>query len=166
MLGPSTDIPVLLDQRHFNLVATPAAKRGESNVAIVQCGRWVAGLACSVVVAVAAGGAPPGHAQGLLDATCPVGSRFPIVDYQDYPTNTIGRGHNMAAFLRGKDASNADKEYMMLVWSRDSGKGEGGISFWNWDTPADLERAHEEKTSAGVAASRSPLDARHEHVRA
>ena len=58
------------------------------------------------------------------------------MDYQDYPTNGVGRGHNMAAFLRGKDASNADKDYMMLVWSRDSGKGEGGISFWNWDTPA------------------------------
>ena len=89
-----------------------------------------------MAVALVAGSAPQAHAQGLLDAACTVGSKFPIVDYQDYPTNSVGRGHNMAAFLRGKDASNADKDYMMLVWSRDSGKGEGGISFWNWDTPA------------------------------
>ena len=105
-------------------------------MAIVQCGRGIAGLACLVAVALVAGSAPQAHAQGLLDAACTVGSKFPIVDYQDYPTNSVGRGHNMAAFLRGKDASNADKDYMMLVWSRDSGKGEGGISFWNWDTPA------------------------------
>jgi hypothetical protein len=24
---------------------------------------------------------------------------------------------------------------MLLVWSMDSGKGDGGLSFWNWDTP-------------------------------
>ena len=41
----------------------------------------------------------------------------------------------MAAFVRGKNAANIDSDYLMLVWSMDSGKGDGGISFWNWSQP-------------------------------
>ena len=44
-----------------------------------------------------------------------------------------GRGHAMAAFVRGRNAAGADSDYMMLVWSTDGGKGEGGISFYDWD---------------------------------
>src|SRR3954470_301233 len=82
----------------------------------------------------ALGSVPRASAQGQLDASCPVGARFTIKDYKTLPS-TDGRGHNMAGFVRGKDAAGVDRDYMMLVWSRDSGKGDGGISFWSWDQP-------------------------------
>ena len=44
----------------------------------------------------------------------------------------------MAAFLTEKNAEGIDKNYMMLVWSRDSGRDDGGISFWNWDQPTSF----------------------------
>jgi hypothetical protein len=75
-------------------------------------------------------------AQDLLNATCTPGAKLLVTDYKNYPTNTIGRGHDMAAFVRGKNAAGVDQNYMMLVWSMDSGKGDGGLSFWSWDQPA------------------------------
>ena len=73
-------------------------------------------------------------AQGILDAVCTPGQKVIVTDYQG-PGTTNGRGHDMAAFVRGKNAAGVDTDYMMLVWSMDSGKGQGGISFWNWDQP-------------------------------
>ena len=80
----------------------------------------------------------PASAQGLLNAPCAVSnsSALLIKDYKTYPATTIGRGHDMAAFVRGKNDLGVDKDYMMLVWSMDSGKGDGGISFWSWDQPS------------------------------
>ena len=63
------------------------------------------------------------------------GSKFILSDYKNAPANTIGRGHDMAAFVRGKNGANVDSDYLMLVWSMDSGKGDGGISFWSWGQP-------------------------------
>lgn len=90
---------------------------------------WAALLTAAPLVAGA-------QAEGLLNAACTPGNKWIVRDYKDHPTSTVGRGHNMAAFVRGKNAAGADTDYMMLVWSQDSGKGDGGISFWNWDSPA------------------------------
>ena len=80
--------------------------------------------------------AVPANGAGILDAPCaPLGSKYILSDYKNAPANTIGRGHGMAAFVRGKNAANIDSDYLMLVWSMDSGKGDGGISFWNWSQP-------------------------------
>src|SRR5262245_20289143 len=73
-------------------------------------------------------------AEGILDAACTPGQKVIVTDYQG-PGTSNGRGHDMAAFLRGKNAAGVDTEYMMLVWSMDSGKGQGGISMWNWNDP-------------------------------
>lgn len=78
----------------------------------------------------------PAAAEGILNAACPLGSQFILRDYKDHPINSVGRGHGMAAFVRGKNAADVPTDYMMLVWSQDSGKGDGGISFWNWNDPA------------------------------
>jgi hypothetical protein len=84
--------------------------------------------------AVAAG--PTALAQDILDTTCTPGDKLIVTDYKNPPANTVGRGHDMAAFVRGKNSAGVDKNHMMLVWSQDSGKGDGGISFWSWDAPA------------------------------
>src|SRR3954453_19382884 len=91
-------------------------------------------LLASCTTIAALWGMPGALAQALLDAPCPLGARFTIKDYKTLPS-TDGRGHNMAAFVRGKDTAGVERDYMMLVWSRDSGKGDGGISFWSWDQP-------------------------------
>jgi hypothetical protein len=78
-------------------------------------------------------------AEDLLNASCTLGDKVVIKDFKDYPANTIGRGHAMAGFLTGKNNLGVDRNYMMLVWSRDSGRDDGGISFWNWDQPADFK---------------------------
>lgn len=80
--------------------------------------------------------APTVQAQGLLDAACTPGQKVIVTDYQGAPSSTNGRGHDMAAFVRGKDGGGIDRDYLMLVWSKDSGQGAGGISFYNWDTPS------------------------------
>jgi hypothetical protein len=98
------------------------AKRSRSCVALVASAAMAAG--------------PAALAQDILDAACTPGDKQIVTDYADYPTNTVGRGHDMAAFVRGKNAAGVDKNCMMLVWSRDSGKDGGGISFWSWDQPA------------------------------
>ena len=90
-------------------------------------------VSCATVAAFL-GGMPGARAQALLDTPCPLGARFTIKDYKTLPS-TDGRGQNMAAFVRGKDTTGVDRDYMMLVWSRDSGRGDGGISFWSWDQP-------------------------------
>ena len=48
----------------------------------------------------------PASAQGLLNAPCAVSnsSALQIKDYKTYPSTTNGRGHDMAAFVRGKNA--------------------------------------------------------------
>ena len=74
--------------------------------------------------------APAAQAQGLLDAPCTPGQKVIVPDYQGAPIPTNGRGHGMAAFLRGKDGGGVDHDYLMLIWSKDSGKGDGGISFY------------------------------------
>lgn len=78
---------------------------------------------------------PALHAQGLLDASCTPGQKVIVTDYQGVPNPTNGRGHDMAAFVRGRDAGGIDRDHLMLVWSKDSGRGDGGISFYNWDAP-------------------------------
>jgi hypothetical protein len=103
----------------------------------------------------------PVHGEGILNASCTPGSRFVIKDYKDYPANRIGRGHDMAAFLRGKNASGIDQNYMMLVWTMDSGKGDGGISFWNCEQPSawsmpTLRRHFPHRICARHTARRSP----------
>ena len=76
--------------------------------------------------------APEVQAGGLLDATCKPGNKLIVTDYEDVPTNQVGRGHDMAAFIRGKNAAGVDEEYLLLPWARDSGKDGGGFSLWNW----------------------------------
>jgi hypothetical protein len=69
-------------------------------------------------------------AAGLLDASCSApGQKHLVTDAQE----DGGRGHAMAAFVRGKNEAGADSDYMMLIWSKDGGLGEGGISFYDWD---------------------------------
>ena len=83
-----------------------------------------------------AGDPSPARAAGILDAACTPGQGPIVTDFQGAPGPTTGRGHGMAAFVRGKDAAQVDTDYLMLVWSKDSGQGDGGISFWNWDSPS------------------------------
>jgi hypothetical protein len=92
-------------------------------------------VALGAVISVAAG--PAALAQDILDAACTPGDKLIVADYKNHPTNTVGRGHSMAAFVRGKNAAGVDKNHLMLVWSQDSGRGDGGISFWSWDQPAN-----------------------------
>lgn len=89
-------------------------------------------LAAAAAILVA-GDAP---AEGLLDAACAPGQKLIVRDYKDHPANRTARGHDMAAFVRGKNGAGVDSDHLMLVWSQDSGKGDGGISFYNWDNPA------------------------------
>lgn len=105
---------------------------------MLKCCRFAAlRMGCgAAVLSAAIAGAPIAQAGGLLDAACTPGTKLIVKDFKDHPTNTIGRGHDMAAFVRGKNAAGVDEDYMMLVWSMDSGKGDGGISLWNWDQPA------------------------------
>jgi hypothetical protein len=89
---------------------------------------------------VLAGTASPGplsgaRAEGILDAPCTPGSKFIVKDYADRPADTQPRGHDMAAFLRAKNATGVDTEYMLLVWAVDSGKPGGGLGFYSWDNP-------------------------------
>ena len=81
--------------------------------------------------------AVPANGAGILDAPCaPLGSKYILSDYKNAPPTRSARGHDMAAFVRGKNAPTMQtSDYMMLVWSMDSGKGDGGISFWNWSQP-------------------------------
>ena len=88
-----------------------------------------------LVVAALTLGASTGRAEGLLNAACAPGQKLIVQDYKDPATSRTPRGHAMAAFTRGKNAAGVDTDYMMMVWSQDSGKGDGGISFWNWDNP-------------------------------
>ena len=98
-----------------------------------KCARCAA---ASVGLALGLGAGIPGaHAAGILDAPCTTpGQKLIVTDYQGAAIASNGRGHGMAAFVRGKDAAAVDTDYLMLVWSKDSGKGDGGISFYNWDT--------------------------------
>ena len=100
-----------------------------------KCARCAA---ASVGLALGLGAGIPGaHAAGILDAPCTtLGQKLIVTDYQGAAIASNGRGHGMAAFVRGKDAAAVDTDYLMLVWSKDSGKGDGGISFYNWDSPS------------------------------
>lgn len=93
-------------------------------------GRRTSARSSAAILAVLLGVSAPAGAAGILDASCSTpGQKHIVTDFQ----GSSGRGHGMAAFVRGKDGSGADTDYMMLVWSKDSGKGEGGISFYDWD---------------------------------
>jgi hypothetical protein len=76
-----------------------------------------------------------GAAEGILHTTCAPGDKTIVTDYKG-PGTSNGRGHDMAAFARAKNGAGVDTDYLMLVWSMDSGKGDGGISFWSWDQPS------------------------------
>ena len=54
----------------------------------------------------------------------------------------------MAAFLEAKNAAGSDAEHMMLVWSQDSGKGDGGFSFYGWNNPASWSAPVRERRHA------------------
>jgi hypothetical protein len=87
----------------------------------------------AAVLALTIGLGAPVSAAGLLDASCSAaGQKHIVTDVQ----GGSGRGHAMAAFVRGKDAAGADSDYMMLVWSVDGGAGNGGLSFYDWDQAA------------------------------
>ncbi len=75
------------------------------------------------------------RAEGILDAACTPGSKFIVKDYADRPANTQPRGHDMAAYVKAKNAAGVDTEYMLLVWAVDSGKPGGGFAFYSWDNP-------------------------------
>jgi hypothetical protein len=92
------------------------------------------GVATVALLALGNAAAPAARAQGLLDAPCTPGQKLIVTDYQGAPSSSNGRGHGMAAFVRGKNGAGVDNDYLMLVWSKDSGKGDGGISFYNWDS--------------------------------
>ena len=100
-----------------------------------KCARCAA---ASVGLALGLGAGIPGaHTAGILDAPCTtLGQKLIVTDYQGAAIASNGRGHGMAAFVRGKDAAAVDTDYLMLVWSKDSGKGDGGISFFNWTSPS------------------------------
>lgn len=98
-------------------------------------GRGRPAWAALLLGASLAGGTAGADAAGLLNAACTPGAKSIVKDYKTLP-GTDGRGHGMAAFHRGRNAAGVDVEYMMLPWSMDSGRGDGGLSFWNWDDPA------------------------------
>ena len=83
-----------------------------------------------------AGDPSPARAAGILDAACTPGQktdrdRLPGCsepDHRPWPRH----GGIRARQERGP----VDTDYLMLVWSKDSGQGDGGISFWNWDSPS------------------------------
>ena len=91
------------------------------------------GVAAIVGLALGLGaGMPAAHAAGILDAPCKPGQKLIVKDYQGATIASNGRG--MAAFARGKDAAAVNTDYLMLVWSKNSGRSEGGITFYNWGT--------------------------------
>ena len=74
------------------------------------------GVAAIVGLALGLGaGMPAAHAAGILDAPCTPGQKLIVKDYQGATIASNGRGHGMAAFVRGKDAAAVDTDYLMLV---------------------------------------------------
>ena len=92
--------------------------------------------AAAALLATALGGVMPttALAVGLLDASCSPGSKQIITDHKD-EAGRIGRGHAMAAFLEAKGPLGNNSEHMLLAWSQDGGKGDGGFSFYTWNDP-------------------------------
>ncbi len=99
--------------------------------------RCARSLSLGAALALGVAALSPAGAAGILDAACgSLDQKQMVTDYKGAPGPTSGRGHGVAAFVRGKDAAQVDTDYLMLVWSKDSGQGDGGISFWNWNSPS------------------------------
>src|SRR4051794_41757361 len=108
----------------------------KASVRLFSWRRVLGVLAAMGSLSAAPDGRAGARAGGILDAACTPGSKFIIKDYADKPANTQPRGHDMAAFVKAKNAAGVDTEDMFLVWSVDSGKPGGRFGFWSWDNPA------------------------------
>src|SRR3954452_12219319 len=108
----------------------------KASVRLFSWRRVLGVLAATGSLSAAPDGPAGARAEGILDAACTPGSKFIVKDYADRPANTQPRGHDMAAYVKAKNAAGVDTEYMLLVWAVDSGKPGGGFAFYSWDNPA------------------------------